>query len=213
MLRYINASPAMKGRDNLKTKMLLKQLFLGKNPKTALASLMDFTGIQAECVQEANGQQRSSNTHSYAILAAVLGGVGIVAIGVGVAIACTGVGGPVGCGASIAGATLLLLAGAIVCGGGIAAGVMCGRAMKQAKKKNDAFDSEEDNNGEPEEPKITTEAREIPPFADPLIRRSDVHVHVSSVNSLRCTVSSGSSCKSYIHNQQNWPKVIHGHSE
>ena len=199
----------MKGRDNSKTKMLLKQLFLGKNPKTALASLMDFTGIQAECVQEANIKQTSSNTHSYAILAAVLGGMGIVAIGVGVAIACTGVGGPVGCGASIAGATLLLLAGTVVCGGGIAAGVMCGRAMKQAKKKYDAFDSEEDNNGEPEEPKFT-EAREIPPFGDPLIRRSEVQAQVSSVNSLRCVVSSGSSCKSYIHNRQNWPEVIHG---
>ena len=194
----------MKGRDNSKTKKLLKQLFIGKNPKTALASLKDFTGIQAECVQEANGQQTNSNTYSYAILAAVLGGVGIAAIGVGVAIACTGVGGPVGCGASIAGATLLLLAGAIACGGGIAAGgVMCGRAMKQAKKKDT---TEEHREGEREELKIT-EAHEIPcPHDDPLIRRVDKIQESTMIGSFSGTGTSVPSCCSY--NPHNWPVVL-----
>ena len=193
----------MKGRDNSKTKKLLKQLFIGKNPKTALASLKDFTGIQAECVQEANGQQRSSNTHSYAILAAVLGGMGIVAIGVGVAIACTGVGGPVGCGASIAGATLLLLAGAIVCGGGIAAGVMCGRAMKHAKKEDT---TEEHREGEREELKIT-EAHEIPrPHDDPLTRRVGKIQDSAMIASFSSTGTSVPSCRSY--NPHNWPVIL-----
>ena len=193
----------MKGRDNSKTKILLKQLFIGKNPKTALASLLEFTGIQEERTKE--GCKQHSNTPSYAILAAVLGGMGIAAIGVGIVIACTGVGGPVGCGASIAGATLLLLAGAVVCGGGIAAvGVMCDRAVRQRKGKD--LKGEEDNDGEIEETMIT-EPREIPPpHDDPLIRGVGIQVTASVVDSLKSSLTSGPSCRSY--NPHNWPDVV-----
>ena len=228
LMAFINMSPAMKGRDGSKTKKLLKQLFIGKNPKTALRSLMEFTGVQEDYLFTAGRSHTDANTppcdheecvkddkhristRSYALLAAVLGGMGIAAIGVGVAIACTGIGGPVGCGASIAGATLLLLAGIVTIGASTptTVGAMCGRAMKQTKKDDIATEEHED--GEIEGPGFT-EGRDIPraPHEDPLIRSGDDQQYTASAGSSR-RFGTSTPCRSY--NLYNWP-VVHDHSE
>lgn len=222
LLDIINMSPAMKGRDGSKTKKLLKQLFIGQNPKTALKSLMEFTGVQEdylltagrlhtdtntppyeECVKD---DQHRISTRSYALLAAVLGGMGIAAIGVGVAVACTGIGGPVGCGACIAGATSLLLAGIVTIGASTTtAGVMCGRAMKQTKKED--VTTEEHEDGELEGAGFT-EGRDIPRAHEaPLIRSGDDQQYKASADSFR-SFGTSTPCRSY--NQLNLPVV---HSE
>ena len=220
----------MQGHNRAKTKKLLKQLFVGNNPKTALTSLMDFTGVQetqghpsaAERPQSASVDTETTatltppceectgkdqNRGSYAILAALLGGIGIAAIAVGVAIACTGVGGPVGGGASIAGATLLVVAGAVACGAGLTSGgVGCGEAMKQTKKRTatteDATVAIEEYEGT--EQMGTTQSLDRPHHGDPLIRSRDRQQQGDEASF--CTINgAGTSATCTSYNPLNWP--------
>ena len=201
LLEFINNAPELKDRDKDQIKRLLKQLFIGKNPKTALVSLMNLTQVATTDSTSPCEESKKDDRKSYAILAAVLGGMGIAAIGVGVAIACTGVGGPVGGGASIAGAVLLLAAGAITVGaGGVA-------STKLVKRTNE--DVATDENEEGEELKKTNETLH---HEDPLVRpenqlQAQDQQDKPQDGDKKASVSTSTSASCTSYNQLNLPAL------
>lgn len=144
MLTFLDTSPELQGHDMQQKKKVLKQLFVGNNPQTALTGLVEFTQVLEAQDHPCTAQRphdASVNTETTAtnpppskeckkfdkrkrlpaVLAAALGGIGIATIGVGIAFTVTGLGAPVGIALKVVGGTLLAVVATAPLGAGAVA--------------------------------------------------------------------------------------------